>query len=135
MLELTSVNYLKFPRKPGMDGELGMGGLLLPVLGVCATPSQTGFGDGGDPSRDASMGLQPWSWRGRHAQHRSVPPLPQAPRIVPKGAGRQVTPAGRERRQAEVAGPGKVPPAQRWHSGGEDGGGPRRWGSPRPSRR
>lgn len=59
MLELTSVNYLKFPRKPGMDGELGMGGLLLPVLGVCATPSQTGFGDGGDPSRDASMGLQP----------------------------------------------------------------------------
>lgn len=36
-------------------------------------------------------------------------PLPRAPRIVPTGAGGQVTPAGREPRQAEAAGPRRVP--------------------------
>lgn len=73
MLELTSLNYLKLPWVPREDDNVGTGDgwgagaagreLLLPVLGVCATPrtgpsaARLALGTGLTPPRGAGMGL------------------------------------------------------------------------------
>lgn len=152
VLQLTSVNYVKHPRVPWEDDNVGTGDgwgvgaggaaggeLSLSVLGVCATPRMGPFaarlilGTGLTPLEELAWGCDPGSGGGVMSDtgEECVAP-PVSTQACPQGCRQEGHTVGREPRQAEAAGPGKVP----WCGGGTvagRAGGVCRWGSPEPS--
>lgn len=154
VLQLTSVNYVKHPRVPWEDDnvgtgdgwEVGAGGaaggdLSLSAPGACATPGMGPFaarlvlGMGLTPPEELAWGCDPGTGAGIMSdtgEECVAPPVNTQP--CPQGCRREGHAVGREPRQAEAAGPGKVP----WCEGGTvagRAGGVHRCGSPKPCQR
>lgn len=128
VLQLTSVNYVKHPRVPWEDDNVGTGDgwgvgaggaaggeLSLSVLGVCATPRMGPFaarlilGTGLIPLEELAWGCDPGSGGGVMSDtgEECVAP-PVSTQACPQGCRQEGHTVGREPRQAEAAGPGKV---------------------------